>query len=461
MQPSAAPARPVPWPAAAVLGGFLVLVALALWRDLFYFSDGAWFAFAIATGSGWDLFWSDWPRRLGALFLVGGPAWLVQAAGGSPWLVGKVYQAGFYAAPLVALGLLLWLLPPALRPRWLKWFVLSFVTLGLGTFGFGTEAWIALPLLWPVLAAVVHPPRGALRQVAALAAGAVFLFSHELAMLTAPALALALAQSWRSHAGDAAARGFLRRFIACALVAAVLWTALVIGFRPRNPMIAQAMVNNPKTILDLGFLLRPMIFFTSLLAVAGMLAWWRPQFLERRSARAGIVLLLVGAVLICSWADLPSDRYFQRTAIVWLLPVLALAAVLLRGEPDWKALAWVVAPALALQLFVQGNNLLRWNAYRTLLLAPQPAPATVPVENWAVHVLRTIPASKGFLWDWTPPYVSIMLALPAEAPPILVQSGGWYAPMTCRQARTVLPGVAWLAPATRATLVGDVCAKNP
>lgn len=461
MQPSVAPARTVPWAAAAVLGGFLVLAALATWRDLFYWADGSWFAFAIATGHGWDLFWSDWPRRLGALLLVGGPSWLVQAAGGSPWLVGKVYQAGFYAAPLVGAALLYWLLPAAVRGRWLKWFVLSFVTLGLGTFSFGTEAWVALPLLWPVLASVVHPPRASAKQVAAIAAGAVFLFSHELSVLTVPALGLALARSWREHAADPAARGFLKRFVACAVPFALLWTALVVAFEPRNPMIEQAMLRNPRTILDLSFLLRPMIFFTSVLAVLGTMVWWRPGLLERRSMRLGIALLLLGAFLICAWADAPGDRYFQRTAIVWLLPLMALAAVTLRGEPEWKALNWLVAPALVLQLLVQGNNLLRWEAYRTLLLAPQPAPATVPISSWAVHVLRTIPTSQGFLWDWTPPYVSIMLGLPASAPPVLVQSGGWYAPMTCGQARTVLPALDWLAAPTRATLVADVCAKNP
>lgn len=450
----------LPWPVTLVLASFVLLAAVAVWRDLFYFSDGAWFAFAIATGHGWELFWSDWPRRLGALLLYGGPAWLVQAAGGSPWLVGKVYQAGFYAMPLLASAWMLWLLPRSAWGRWLKWMVLSFVVLGLGTFAFGTESWIALPLLWTVLAAIVHPPRDAARQLGAIVAAAVFLYSHELAVLTAPALALALWQSWRSHAGDERARLFLRRVLAYGLVAGLAWTGFMFGFHPDNAMVGLAMQTNPGSIWSFGVLRRPLVTASLLLAATGVALWWRPRLAQRREVQAGIVLCVLVTAVFCWFVDLPGDRYLQRTAIVWTLPFIAFAAVLLPRDPDWKPLAWVVVPALALQLFVHAQSLVRWEAYRAMLTAHPPVAGVVRFDAWYGEVMGSIPRSEGFLWDWTAPYVSVMLSLPADHPPVFVGSGGWYAPMTCRQAEALIPRVEWLAPATREAIVRDVCAKN-
>lgn len=450
----------LPLPVWLVSGSLSLLAVAAVWRDLFYFSDGAWFAFAVATGFGWDLFWADWPRRIGALLLSGGPAWLVQAAGGSPWLVGKVYQSSFYAVPLVCTALLVWLLPAHAASRWLKWQMLSFVTLGFGTFGFATEAWVALPLAWTVMGCVAQPPQGFARRVVALVLLAAFIFSHELALLTAPAFLFQLYWSWRAHPIGSSSRRFLLCFAGTAAALVLLWLFFWVHHKPSNPLLAVALQVNQNTIWTPWFLRRPLVLASSALAILGLGIWLRPRITERMEVRVLVVFFIFAAAIACYTKDVPSDRYMQRSAILWLLPLLTFAAASLSWEPRWKSLAWVLTPALALQLFVHTLSLARWEEYRNLLVeTASRTDGAVSFESWSETVWARIPESSGFLWDWPVPYVSLMLTAETE-PRLLIRSGGWYAPMTCSQAVTVLPEVRWLAPGVRDLLIADVCAKS-
>ena len=250
------------------LAFYATVSAIAVWQDFLYFGDGAYFAFAIASGQSWELHFSELPRRIGALGLTGFPAWLAQIRGASHWWVGKIYQASFFAVPLWSL-FLVGCFADKDKARWFRaWSVLCLATLGMSTFGFPTETWATLAFVWPALASVSSPLATWTRLICASLVAFIFLFSHEVAILCAPAFFISSLRSWRLAEGQAKVRlAILLSFYA---LLGLAWSYLWLAEQTKNPLLIEALRQNQATILPFHLLKVPAILLAIGLPISAL-----------------------------------------------------------------------------------------------------------------------------------------------------------------------------------------------
>jgi len=443
-----------------LLAAYGLLAAVAVQVDLFYYADGAYFAFAVASGHPWDLLWSDFPRRLGAMGLTGAPAWLAHVAGASPTLVGKIYQATFFAVPVIAMGLVRWLAPPKVAQLWLTWLVISFATLGMSSFGFPTETWVTLMLLWPVIASIAHPPKNGLRRLTAFVLASLFCFSHEAAALCGPALLIAFYRSWQEH--DHKARGYLTFLFVWYAINGTIWAALMFGFQPENTLLAKALSENQGHLWTLGFLRLPLVFFGVTMSAASLWFASHPRHLQSRATRIALLAFAASIVLICIAKDAPDHRYVARSAITWMLPVLAMAVVLWRRYQPWKVTQWILWPALIVHTVVPAYAIAGWMSYHEFLVQHTTGLKTVlSGSDWRHAVHQSLPRRAQYYWGWSSPYTSIMAGNSSTRMAMIRDNEGWYVPMTCADARTHLRSLGWVSPDIINLMIEDICTKNP
>ncbi len=443
-----------------LLAAYGILAAVAVHVDLLYYADGAYFAFAIASGHPWSLLWSDFPRRLGAMGLTGVPAWLAQIAGASPTLVGKIYQATFFAIPLIATGVVRWLVPSKVAQLWLTWLLLSFATLGMSSFGFPTETWVTLALLWPVIASIAHPPTGGLRRLSAVVLASLFCFSHEAAALCGPALLIAFYRSWREC--DSKARGYLTFLLVWYAINGTIWAALMLGFQPQNTLLAKALKENQGHLWALAFLRLPLVFFGVAMSAASLWFASHPRHLHSRATRMALLAFAALIVLLCLTRDAPNHRYLARSAITWMLPVLAMAVVLWRRSLAWKVAQWILWPALIVHTVVPAYAIAGWMSYHEFLVQHTTGLKTVLIgSDWGHTVNQSLPRRAWYYWGWSSPYTSIMASNSSARMGMILDNEGWYVPMTCAHARTHLGSLGWVSPDIVNLMIEDICTKNP
>jgi hypothetical protein len=427
--------------------------------DLFYYADGAYFAFAVASGHPWELLWSEFPRRLGAMILTGGPASLAQFFGASHTLVGKIYQLTFFAIPIIGMGLVHWLVPSNVAQLWVTWQILFMVTLGMSTFGFPTETWVTLALLLPVIASIVHPSEDRLRQACAFLLASFFCFSHEAAAMCGPALLVAFYKTWQEH--DYKVRRYLAFLVTWYILNGFIWVALMAGFQPHNILLVKALQQNQIHLWSLVFLHIPLVIFGIVMTAASFWLTAHPNHLRITGVRLAILTFIALIVLFWLSKETPSDRYISRSAITWAVPLLSLVMVFWRKCPTWKVTQWILLPSLVVHTLTSIEAAAGWLQYRKLL-DQHTTGLKIPLgSEWDDIVHKSLPQRAQFYWGWSSPYTLVMLNNSLLRNGVILDNQGWYVPMTCEDATIYLHNINWIYSDAVDSMVHDICTKNP
>ena len=439
----------------AFVAGYAALVAAALVTDYLLYADGSYFVFALGSRHPWELLWGNFAHRLGAALLTGLPAGVAAELGAPIVVVSKLYQATFLLLPVLAFAAAR-RLEAVGETRWHRWSILTMSTLGLIVFGFPTETVVSLVLVFPLMAGIAAPIERPARLVAVMALSAVFVFSHEVALLCAPAMLLALWRAWRRPGQD---RRYLVALLAWWIACWLAWW--LIGWRivPSNPMTVPALAQNASAYSHLGQFTERPLFRVGLLGIA-LMCWftWRPRGLRSRGVQVAVLAVAAASAAYCLPDTWPGDHYDCRVAIAIALPVVAAIALYLPAPP--LPLVGLALAFLAAHAIVAGHGILGWVTYRRTLTTQLAHHATYTADDWNAFARDALPSyAQGFFWSWTEPYLSTLLTA-GRTGTVLVDRDSWYVPMTCPAAHRVLPELSWLRRHDVEQLIDDVCDKS-
>ena len=319
--------------AVVIAAAFLWAVAfivVGVWYRLEMYGDGSIFSYSVAVRAGWAFHFHNISDRLFVYLYSHLPAEtyvaLTRDARGGIALYGLL----FFAAPLAGLAATF----AADRSRGRVIFgcaSLSTIVLCPMVFGFPTEMWIAHSLFWPALALCHYAPRGIVGSAAVLAVLLALGLTHEGALVLAFAIAATLALRGLRDAA------FLRAAGALVIVTAV-WLAVRIELPP-DPYYARIIPAAAYNFIDVRNLVGlPLVD----LVIAALAGYGAALLVLRRLAPAQAPVLAAAAVALALvvywvWFDRElntQDRYYLRTTILVMTPVLGGLAVLsaLRDE---------------------------------------------------------------------------------------------------------------------------------
>ena len=438
------------------VGAYLVLVIIAVAVDYLLYADGAYFAFSLASRHPWELLWREFPLRLGTMLVTGGPADVLAHLGAPATLVSKTYQATFLLVPLASL----WLtrrIEGRTAGRWQLWLMFATITLAMMAFGFPTETFVAVALLFPVLAVVTRGISDLAQLALAMTLSTLFLFSHEIAPLCAPAMLVALYLAGKQPGSD---RRYLAALLAWWIINAAVWLYLKRFFIPENRMLVPALAQNQTAFLDFHQILERPIQRFGLVATA-VLMWlsWRPQDSRHLVVKLVAVAIAVWGAVTCLPDTWGADHYYCRKAIGLALPVVGIAALLVR-TPTRDA-GRIALLFFGVQVGVASYNVFCWTQYKHLLVDQLSKRAMVNTGDWDAFNQAQLPVhAKGFHWNWAEPYLTALLTLDDPNSAILIDNETWYVPLTCATATRVLPGIPWLARDRSDRILSDVCDKS-
>jgi hypothetical protein len=336
----------VPWPAparsdtdvlraiviAAGIGWSVLFVVIGLSYELQLYGDGAMFSYSVAVQDVWAFHWHNISGRLTPYLLSLAPAEAFVALTGSPGGGIVVYGLLFSAMPL--LGLLVTFAADRSADRIVFSFACgSTAALGPLVFGFPTEMWMAHALFWPALALSHYPPRGLGGIALTFGALLALMFSHEGGFVLAGAiLATLMLRGLRDPA--------LLRAAGSVIVVAIIWVAVKLIF-PSGTYFADVYVRAALGFFDSAILRsNVLILLAAALAGYGITA----AIFSRLTAQAPIyAAVMVGAALAVYWlwfdhALHASNRYYMRTLLVVLTPLLGVPAALYALDADGRLL---------------------------------------------------------------------------------------------------------------------------
>ena len=406
----------------------VAFVALVLGYELELYADGAMFSYAVAVQDVWAFHWHNISGRMAVFFLSLLPAETYVGLTGSPGGGIIVYGLLFYLAPLAGLiGTF-----AADRSPGRVVFVYACCSTALLCpliFGFPTEMWLAHAVFWPALAVCHYAKRTAAGMALVFVMMLTLAFTHEGALVLASAIVATLALPGLRDAS------FLR---AAAILAVVL------------AMAAATKIMLPPDEYYAGVLLRAALHFFDftifqvgiVMLLFAVLAGYGIVFLalsrltpDRAYLHAAVIVAIMLGIYWLRFDDAihASSRYYLRTALVIITPVLGAVAAFGAMSADGRlALPWpgAMRPMTALRdraalplaaIFVlltlvhvveTGKFVTAWRHYRSAVAAlaiggeSDPAlgdPRFVSSDRIAADLNR-------LSWFSTTPYLSAMLA---------------------------------------------------
>ena len=403
-------------------------VAVALAYKLELYADGAMFSYAVAVQDVWAFHWHNISGRLSVYFLSLLPAEFSVGLSGNPGIGIVVYGLLFYIAPLA--GLIGTFVTDRSHERTIFVYAcFSTALLGPLIFGFPTEMWLAHALFWPALAASHYAKRTPAGTALVFILLLALAFTHEGAL----ALTLAIVATLTPRGLRDAV--FLRAVAAMIVILAL--SAAVKIVIPPDEYYASAFTRAALHFFD------PAIFQVSIVSVlfATLAGYGAIHLLLSRMApdRAFVyAAFVVLAALATYWlwfdhAIHASSRYYLRTAIVIVTPVLGALAVLSAmhedGHPTFpfpgleRALAAMqsrgsrpLAAAFLLLTLVHaietGKFISAWEHYRAAIAALATGNASDPVlgDRHFVSSDRIAGDLNRLSWFSTTPYLSAIAA---------------------------------------------------
>lgn len=426
-------------------------LAIALYSQLELYGDGAMFSYAIAVRDVWAFHWHNISGRTSVFLLTLWPAEAVVGMTGSPWAGIIVYGLLFNGAPLAGLVATY----AADRSPGRLIFVYACASTALLcplVFGFPTEMWLAHALFWPTLALSHYARPTTVGGTSVFAAWILLAFTHEGALvLLAAVLATLVPRGLRS-------RQFVRAAAAFAIVLVLAVASKLV--LPPDDYYSDALVRAAMHFFDLAIFKVEVVavLLTTVFgyaAIFGLISVWRPK-----SACIYALAIALG-LLVVYWLRLDhsvhaSSRYYMRTALVIVTPLLgvvaALTAMATEGVvfeplarlqqsvvPPLPVTRCVVASILIMVTLIHtvetGKFVIAWSRYRDAIAALAMGRDSDPALGNASFVSsrRISPALAPLEWFSTTPYLSIILAnfLPNR---LVVDPAGNYFWLSCATA---------------------------
>lgn len=307
----------------------LAFIFVALEYELQLYADGAMFSYAVAAQDVWAFHWHNISGRLTVFFLSLWPAELYVGLTGSPWGGIVTYGFLFYVAPLI--GLLATFLADRSRGRVI--FVYACFSTALLCplmFGFPTEVWMSHALFWPTLAITHYAQRTAAGVAVIFVMLLAVTFTHEGALVMAVTIVATLALRGVRDPSFSRAANIL-------IVVLTVWAVAKILLPPGN-YFAGVLLRAALHFFDPA-ILEVNLFVVLFVALAGygfvMRILWRLVPGKAHLFAAAIV----AAMLAVHWLAYDhtihaNNRYYMRTVVVIITPVLGILAAMFALPAD-------------------------------------------------------------------------------------------------------------------------------
>ncbi len=406
----------------------IAFAVMALPCQLELYGDGAMFSYAVAVQDVWAFHWHNISGRSSVFLLSLLPAETVVGITGSPWAGIITYGLLFYVYPLI--GLLLTYMADRSHGR--LFFVYACCSTALLcplVFGFPTEMWLAHAIFWPALTLSHYAKQSIGGIVVVFAAQFVLAFTHEGALVLLFAiLATLVPRGLRS----ASLLRSLIGLIVILLLAAASKVAL-----PPDDYYTGVLLRAALHFFDLEiFKVEVVLLLLAALTAYGVIFVAMSILSPERAWTYSLGLMLVS--LSVYWLQFDhsvhaSSRYYLRTALVLLIPILGAMAALSAMAGDrivFRPLAGlqhrltspsnqmlgVLAAAFAIVTSIHAVEtwkfLAAWTDYRAAITALATGQDSDPAlgDPRFVSSARISPSLDTLSWFSTIPYLSVILA---------------------------------------------------
>jgi hypothetical protein len=307
----------------------VAFVAIALYYELELYADGAMFSYAVAVQDVWAFHWHNISGRLSVFFLSLLPAEIYVGLSGNPHAGIVVYGLLFYLAPLA--GLIGTFAADRSPGRIIFLYACcSTALLCPLIFGFPTEMWLAHAVFWPALAVSHYAKRTVVGTALVFFMVLTLAFTHEGALVLACAIVATLALRGLRDAS------FLRAAAVLALVLAMSAAAKIM--LPPDEYYAAVLVRAALhffdlTIFEVGIVV--LLFVT--LTGYGVIFLALSRLAPDKAYLYAAAVVMAALTIYWLWFDQTihaSSRYYLRTALVIVTPVLGALAALgaMHGE---------------------------------------------------------------------------------------------------------------------------------
>jgi hypothetical protein len=406
----------------------IAFAVIALPCQLELYGDGAMFSYAVAVQDVWAFHWHNISGRSSVFLLSLWPAEAVVGMTGSPWAGIITYGLLFYAYPLI--GLLLTYTADRSHGRlFFVYACCSTALLGPLVFGFPTEMWLAHAIFWPALTLSHYAKRSIGGIVVVFAAQLLLAFTHEGALvLLFTILATLVPRGLRSAS-------FLRSLIG--LIVILLLAAASKVALPPDDYYAGVLLRAALHFFDLEiFKVEVVLLLLAALTAYGVIFVVISTPSPERAWIYSLGLILVS--LAVYWLQFDhsvhaSSRYYLRTALVLLIPMLGAMAALsaMAGDkivarplaglqhvlisPSRQTLS-VLAAAFVIVTSIHAVETWKfvaaWTDYRAAITALAIGRDSDPAlgDPRFVSSARISPSLNALSWFSTIPYLSVILA---------------------------------------------------
>ena len=308
---------------ASGLGWSIAFVPLALHYQLELYGDGAMFSYAVAVQDVWAFHWHNVSGRSSVFFLTLLPAESMVGVTSQPWVGIVTYGLLFYISPLIGL-ILTYLADRSARRSIFCYACCSTALLCPLIFGFPTEMWLAHAIFWPTLAVSHYAKRTITGSLLVFTSQLLLAFTHEGALVLLIAIVATLVpRGLRSFQFKRAMIGL----IVILTLAAASKVAL-----PPDDYYAGVLLRAALHFFDLG-IFKEEIVLLLLTALAGYAAIFMAiSVISPERAWIYSLGVTLAALSVC-WLQFDqsihaSGRYYLRTALVLLTPMLGAVAAL-------------------------------------------------------------------------------------------------------------------------------------
>ena len=405
----------------------VAFVVIALAYELELYGDGAMFSYAVAVQDVWGFHWHNISGRTSVFLLTLLPAETLVGITGDPWVGIIAYGFLFYIAPLAGLAVTY----AADRSPGRLIFLYACGSTALLCpliFGFPTEMCLAHAIFWPTLALSHYARSTVFGAILVFAAWLLLAFTHEGAFVLLFAVLATLAPR--------GLRSTPFRRAATSLIVILLLAVASKFLLPADDYYADAFMRAALHFFD------PAIFSVSIVvallaavvaygAMLGLISIWLPK-------RACIYALAILLLLLCIyWLHFDhsvhaSSRYYLRTALVIVTPLLgvmaALAAMtregivvgplaklqhsLVSSRKSVCALASILVAVTVIHVVETGKFVTAWSRYLDAIAGLAMSNESDPDlgDPRFVSSGRAAPDLAPLEWFSTIPYLSVILS---------------------------------------------------
>jgi hypothetical protein len=410
------------------LGWSIAFPVLALSYELELYGDGAMFSYAVAVQDVWAFHWHNISGRSSIFFLTLLPAEVVVGATGRPWAGIITYGLLFYSAPLIGL-IATYFADGSPRRSIFFYACCSTALLCPLVFGFPTEMWLAHAIFWPTLAIAHYAKQTVAGAILVFAMALLLAFTHEGALVLLVVIVITLVpRGLRS--------GVFQRATMSLIVILLLAVASKLVFPPddyyASVLVRAALHFFDPEIFEVNVVL---LLAATLTAFAVIFAALSALYGERAWIYS-LAIVLFGLCIYWLHFDHSvhaSSRYYLRTALVVLTPILGALAALsamaddgitvgplatlqqFQSSPSYQTVR-AFAGAFVLVALVHtvetGKFVRAWTGYRNAIASLATGQEADPWlgDPRFVSSARISPDLNALSWFSTIPYLSVVLA---------------------------------------------------